>query len=254
MSSATYFVNSTTKIYARPDRVICPLTSTIRCGMLPPLAKRLKGDGLIFRTKCDAERYVGGLSKPSKMPCAAFSLAPIATCPSGAKLAKMLGSVCSECYGLKNNYRKYLASMLPAWQRRLEGTRKPYFASAMAKLVEGAEFFRWHDTGDVYSSKYMTDIIATACKAPDTRFWLPTRELSLVSRFADLFPPNLLVRVSLPTINPPAHVVKDYLKRYGFISTVAESGYSCPASENDNKCGSCRDCWDTVPIVSYKYH
>ena len=50
--------------------------------------------------KKQAREITGGLSKPSKMPGPAHNL-PAAACTTGAKLAKIPGSVCSGCYALK---------------------------------------------------------------------------------------------------------------------------------------------------------
>ena len=49
--------------------------------------------------KKEAEKIVGGLSKPSKMPGPAYNL-PASACITGQKLAKVPGSVCAGCYAL----------------------------------------------------------------------------------------------------------------------------------------------------------
>ena len=45
----------------------------------------------------------GGFSRPSKMPCPAYSI-PASLCKVGGKLRKVEGSVCGKCYAMKGNY------------------------------------------------------------------------------------------------------------------------------------------------------
>ena len=57
----------------------------------------------------EALKIIGGsLSKPSKMPGWAIGL-PAKECKTGAKLQKVPGSVCFDCYALKGNYTRYKA-------------------------------------------------------------------------------------------------------------------------------------------------
>ena len=51
----------------------------------------------------EALKITGSLSKPSKMPGWAYGL-PAKECKTGAKLAKVPGSVCYDCYALKGCY------------------------------------------------------------------------------------------------------------------------------------------------------
>jgi hypothetical protein len=225
------------------------------------LSYRTRKEGKMFDTKKAALAYVGGLSAPEKMPCPAYNLQPFVACPTGRKLAGVSGSVCADCYGTKGHYALFQASIWPAWQARFSATKKRHFVAAMTKAIAGRDYFRWHDTGDVYSDEYMRRIVAIACNLPDTRFWLPTREYGRVTKFRDMFPENLRVRVSLPTVNPPDSVVAHYIERYGFVSTVVESGHTCRMvkvkgrnGDTVSKCGDCRDCWGAGPCVSYKLH
>jgi len=53
--------------------------------------------------KKEAEKITHTLSKPGKMPGPAYSISA-KNCITGAKLAKVPGSVCSGCYALKGRY------------------------------------------------------------------------------------------------------------------------------------------------------
>jgi len=215
-----------------------------------------------FRTKGGAIEYLGGLSEPAKMPCPAFNLQPLVTCPNGRKLCGVRGSICERCYGT-NKRSRYVARgyvMVPAWQRRLAATQKEFFVDAMVRLMRGLPYFRWHDTGDVYSRAYWACICAIAERCPETRFWLPTKEYGLLG---EKHPGNLMVRFSAPLIDTDARHVERMARRYRHISTVSthDSEYRCRSTEGVDRsgvhlqmCNECRDCWDdTVPIVDYRF-
>ena len=54
----------------------------------------------------EADKIIISLSKPEKMPGFAYGL-PAWECKTGAKLAKVPGSVCSGCYAMKGNYTRF---------------------------------------------------------------------------------------------------------------------------------------------------
>ena len=57
----------------------------------------------MFKTLKEADAIHGGLGKPSKMPGYAYGI-PAKHCKVGAKLHKVPGSVCADCYALKGRY------------------------------------------------------------------------------------------------------------------------------------------------------
>ena len=101
----------------------------------------------------------------------------------------------------------------------------------------------------------LNDINTIAWASPSIRFWLPTKEYKLVKDYDKSVAPNLVIRVSAPSVN------KEF-SGYTHISTVyskdnieVSNGYVCPASKQGNQCGSCRACWsDKVSEVSYLAH
>lgn len=216
-----------------------------------------------FETKRAAVEYLGvDLSKPGKMPGLAWNLPALVTCPVGARLAKIPGTICGDCYALKGMYR--FPVVKDALARRLKATKLPLFVTAMAKLIQGMEYFRWHDSGDVYSMEYLESIIVIALSIPETKFWLPTRETRMIRDwvhahpFLDI-PDNLCIRLSASMIdgNPP--------KSLGLPTSTVHEGevlplfnvvtMPCPSVNNDGECGDCRACWDPrVKNVSYRRH
>ena len=107
----------------------------------------------------EAQKIVGGLSKPGKMPGPAITL-PAWACKTGQKLAKIPGPPCFGCYALK--FRYVWPASIKAMNRRLAALANPLWVKAMTTLTKRARWFRWHDSGDVQSHKHMDDIIEVA--------------------------------------------------------------------------------------------
>ena len=201
----------------------------------------------------DARAYVGGLSAPSKMPCHSYNL-PAHKCNVGSQLAKLSGSVCSDCYALKGRY--LFRNVQNALKRRLATIHKKNWSMNMARSINNAPFFRWHDSGDIQSLRHLHNIVDVAKRTPDTLHWLPTREVGIVRDFLrnQSAPSNLIIRVSAAMIDGPRP------KHFAHTSTVHDrtiptDSHVCPASTQDNKCGDCRACWSQdVSNISYPHH
>lgn len=200
-----------------------------------------------------ANEITGGLSYPEKMPGAAYNL-PATACNVGARLAAIEGTVCHSCYALKGRYR--FPVVQDAMARRLKAIRHRQWVDGMVYLIgrEPCKYFRWHDSGDLQSARHLRKIVRVAERLPAYSFWLPTRELRVVRSYRQRYgnpPSNLLIRVSLTSIDDEHR--PDNL---GFpTSSVTTGEPTCPAHKQDNKCGSCRMCWDPgVRNVSYGLH
>ncbi len=117
-------------------------------------------------------------------------------------------------------------------------------------------FFRLHDSGDIQSLEHLGNICAVARLTPHIQHWLPTREIMIVKLFeakGDIVPSNLVIRVSATMIDGQA--TKVWKQTSGVHTEATEGTRVCPAPQQDNKCGSCRACWDkNVSHVSYHKH
>jgi hypothetical protein len=197
------------------------------------------------------------LSSPSKMPCHSWSISAL-QCKTGAKLAKIKGSICHGCYALKGNYR--FGNVQRAQAERLEQSKRKGWWKAMVETIKGKEksgFFRWFDAGDLQSFAMLRDIVKIAEALPDIRFWLPTKEYAFVSRYLEKygsFPENLTVRLSAYMIDKDGPNL--LAEQLGLTtSEVRTKGETCPAPRQGNKCLECRACWDkSVGTVVYKKH
>lgn len=202
-------------------------------------------------------QFMPKLSAASKMPCPSFSI-PAQACKTGAKLAKIEGSVCHGCYALKGNYRfeavrKHRAHNLSALDD-LDTWRRSLIKTIKDNDVTG--YFRWHDSGDIQSEAHLMAIMDIAEALPDIQFWLPTKEKGILAkvRRKRLMPDNLTVRLSMPMIDMPPNDTRE------LTSTVRSKGgtvhgVECKAPANNGKCGTCRACWDkTIKNVTYLKH
>ena len=197
--------------------------------------------------KKEARQITGGLSAPSKMPGPSYNL-PATQCITGAKLAKIPGSVCHGCYALKGRYR--FNNVKAAMARRLEALGHPDWIAAMTVLIKGEPVFRWHDSGDLQSPEHLKAIFEVCKNTPETRHWMPTREARFLKLMdPDVIPKNLIIRFS-------SHMVDQQpVGWWPWTSTVSTGGKTCPAKDQGNECKSCRACWDrNVSNVTYPKH
>ena len=205
----------------------------------------------------DARTVTGhksGLGKPSKMPGFSTSLPAIA-CIVGAKLAKVAGSVCSDCYAMKGHYM--FPSVREGLQKRLEALHNPQWVEGMTTLVghytdPDDPHFRIHDSGDFQSVEHVLNWVAVARALPWVKFWAPSREIAMIKlarAMAGEWPSNLVIRTSAPMVGKARDID-------GPTSSVdAPGGNQCPAPTQGNECGDCRACGDpNVSRVNYHKH
>ena len=204
--------------------------------------------------------YVGGLSKPSKMPGHGYSL-PARECKAGGKLRQVENSTCSGCYAMKGRY--VFPNVQAALYRRFAAIRKPLWAETMAEILsrKGETWFRWHDSGDLQDVEHLALIVKVCQLTPSVSHWLPTREYRIVADYVSgggEIPENLNIRFSAHMIGG---AVPTFPRLQGLVtvSTVTRDGstegHACPAPKQGNECRDCRACWTrSVPLVNYKLH
>jgi hypothetical protein len=201
-----------------------------------------------------AKAIAGSLGKPSKMPGYAYGISA-ELCKTGQKLAKLKGSVCSDCYACKANY-KY-PSVISAHAKRLENLASQAWVDSMILMVgrTGDEYFRWHDSGDLQSLAHFEAIVKIANALPNVNFWIPTKEKGILSSYKGTIPANLTVRLSAAMVDSDK-VNKALTGNVSLVQDKVElSGFHCKAPDQGGKCLDCRACWqkDIETIVYFKH-
>ena len=202
-----------------------------------------------------AAAIAGNLGKPSKMPGFTYGISA-KLCKIGAKLAKIKGSVCFDCYALKANYQ--YPSVTKAHDKRERSLSSISWVDSMIILIEKTKnpYFRWHDAGDIQNFQHLLDIVKIAEALPSVSFWLPTREKALILRYRDIFgdfPANLCVRLSAAMVD--AKPLSGFENTSTVHSSANPCGQECIAYKQGNKCLDCRACWDkTIQNISYRKH
>ena len=201
----------------------------------------------------EADKIIISLSKPEKMPGFAYGL-PAWECKTGAKLAKVPGSVCSGCYAMKGNYTRFPA-IRKSQYKRLKSIRHPLWVQAMTTKINSYavskhKFFRWHDAGDVQDLRHLAKIFEICRRTPEVKHWMPTRE-AWTKKYIERAPSNLVIRFSGTMIDQPA------VKSWPHTSTVSTKpgDRTCPAPDQSGQCGSCRNCWNKeIKNIQYGKH
>jgi hypothetical protein len=227
-------------------------------------------------TPVEAARIAGSLGFPTKMPGTSYGLSAH-DCITGGKLAAIEGSTCHDCYAMKGHY--VYANVAKAHAKRLAAISDPLWTDAMVTMLHHAHvvrlpkrrdgtpiavgYHRWHDSGDLQSVEHLDKIVEIARRLPQIKFWLPTRELTIVRewmytkakggvvRVSQVIPNNLLIRVSSTMVDdkprgawPWTSTVHDQVKPFG---------RTCPAPTQGNECRACRACW-SAEIANVSYH
>lgn len=211
-------------------------------------------------TKKQAQQIAGSLGNPSKMPGKSYGI-PAAACITGSKLRQIPGSVCHDCYACKGCYQ--FSNVQQTLNKRLESIQDKRWVPAMVKLIDGQEFFRWHDSGDLQGEWHLLKIATVCDMTPTVRHWLPTKEAAMVRNFARKYglPANLTVRISAPMVNsrrlkgvPAFNILTSRsVTEVGMVDDT--STHICPAPKQEGKCEDCRACWDPdVKDVAYLMH
>lgn len=198
------------------------------------------------------------LSRPSKMPCPSWSLQAIDTCPGSIDpTTNALVPACQGCYATDGNYR-FPAVRATRAHNRQDWQRSEWTAD-MVDAITPHRYFRWFDSGDMYSLQLAEKLYQIMRETPATRHWLPTR-MHKFPKFRQIIKkmralPNVVVRVSSDSINGR------YDKRQRHASTIIPfpdtptTAILCGAYTRGGKCGDCRACWDpSIQAIAYPAH
>ena len=195
------------------------------------------------------------ISKTSKLDgILSWSLQALDTCPGSVNPDGSLVAACSGCYATTGNYN-YPNVKAPRIENR-EDWQRPEWVNDMVQVLESQRYFRWFDSGDMYSIGLAEKILQVMQATPWVKHWLPTRMRKFKKFHAVLDQmqalPNVMVRFSSDS------VTGEHSNEHG--STIVPDpsqavGFLCRAYEHGGKCNGCRACYDkTVPLIAYPAH
>jgi hypothetical protein len=200
------------------------------------------------------------LSKTSKLDnILSWSLQAVETCPGSADASQPEGLVpaCQGCYARTGCYnfkgtKAVRSDNKAAWQ-------EASWVDTMVQSLKKQSFFRWFDSGDMYSIALAEKMLTVMENTPNTKHWLPTRMhkfpkfQAIIAKMSAL--PNVMVR-------PSSDAVDGTYTAGVHGSTIIPAGApvpagvkACTAPETNGKCAGCRACYSKdIPVIGYIAH
>lgn len=180
--------------------------------------------------------------KNSKINCPYFSLPPIVTC-------KKRLACHTYCYAKKvNRYPNVVKSRM----KNLLATKQRSFVSEMTKKIRKLKpnYFRFHESGDFYSSQYAKKIFEIARELPEIHFHAHTKRQFQIFNTR---PENFTLIYSLDKINPELQTIKNL---YDSVALVTDCITNCPAQKSKKiKCMiHCTKCINKKQAIIFKKH
>ena len=197
------------------------------------------------------------LSKASKMPCRSWSLVARATCPASIDSNGELVPACRGCYAATGNYR-FSNVKAPREHNRQDWKRDSWVSDMVAEL-DNDRYFRWFDSGDMYSLGLAKKILQVMQQTPWVKHWLPTR-MHKFSKFASVINDmqalsNVVVRLSSDSVTGDTIAGQTTSTIIPSAEDATETMTVCRAYERQGKCGSCRACWaKDTQVIAYPAH
>ena len=128
----------------------------------------------------------------------------------------------------------------------------------MVRELDNDRYFRWFDSGDMYSLGLARKILEVCERTPWVKHWIPTR-MHKFSKFSVVLArleslSNVVVRLSSDSITGQV-IQGSTTSTIATLDTVPSDAVVCEAYTRAGKCDTCRACWDkTVSVVAYIGH
>jgi hypothetical protein len=198
------------------------------------------------------------ISKTSKLDgILSWSLQAVDTCPGAIESPGVLVDACKGCYATTGNYN-YPNVKAPRLSNKEDWTRIEW-VDDMVKALDSSRYFRWFDSGDIYSLGLAEKILEVITRTPWCKHWLPTR-MHKFPKFRQVLQSmqaldNVSVRFSSDSVTgqfiPGLHG--------SVIVPTSEDATDkmtlCRAYEHEGKCNGCRSCWDkSINLIAYPAH
>ncbi len=198
------------------------------------------------------------LSKTSKLDgIMSWSLNALDTCPGSVSTDGGLVPACQGCYATTGNY--VFANVRAPRSHNKEDWQRYEWVDDMVHALHGREYFRWFDSGDMYTLPLAFKIYIVMRSTPWCRHWLPTRMhkfrkfLSVIRSMEAL--DNVVVRRSSDAVDGSFTMGLHGSTIIPSKEAAPRGVKVCEAYEHGGKCNGCRACWvKSVPVVAYVAH
>lgn len=213
-----------------------------------------------IKAKAKAQNNIVMLSNTKKLGVKSWSLQALNTCPASVDDKGNLVDACSGCYATYGNYRFNNVKATREYNKQV--WQDENFVSDFVEKLDTERYFRWFDSGDMYSLSLAKKIYQIMLNTPHVKHWLPTRMYKfkkfegILNNMQSL--PNVVVRLSSDAITGEK-VNSDLIKTNSTIlpSELIEgyAGFICPAYKQAGKCLTCKACYNKeVETVAYIAH
>jgi hypothetical protein len=199
------------------------------------------------------------LSKTSKLDgIYSWSLQALDTCQgSKDKLTGELVPACQGCYATTGNYR--FPNVKAPREFNKEDWKRDAWISDMVKALDSSRYFRWFDSGDMYSIDLAQKIYEVMKLTPHCKHWMPTRMHKftkynqVINSMMSL--PNVVVRLSSDSVTGEVINGLTTSTIFSHDDQLTSDMVECKAYQHDGKCNGCRACYSKdVPVIAYKAH
>lgn len=198
------------------------------------------------------------LSKTSKLDgILSWSLEALDTCQGSIGKDGNLVPACQGCYATTGNYR--FSNVKAPRQFNKKDWQREGWINDMVEALDNSRYFRWFDSGDMYSLDLAWKIYTVMLRTPHVKHWLPTRMYkftkydNVINHMMAL--PNVVVRLSSDSVSGELINGLTTSTIFSNVDQLPSDAFICKAYENDGKCNGCRACYDkSVSVVAYKAH
>jgi hypothetical protein len=196
------------------------------------------------------------LSKTSKLDgIQSWSLNALETCQGSIGADGQLVDACKGCYATTGNYR--FPNVRAPRDFNKAAWKNESFVTDFVQALDSSRYFRWFDSGDMYSLELAEKIYQIMSLTPWVKHWLPTRMYKfpkyqkIIALMEQL--PNVVVRLSSDSVQ--GEIIKGNTTSTIFSDTLPSGSFECKAYQNDGKCSGCRACYSKdVKVIAYKAH
>jgi len=185
-----------------------------------------------------------------------WSLQALDTCPGSIDAGELVDA-CKGCYATTDNYR-FPNVKAPRAHNKLDWQRLEWVDDMVLELRKD-KFFRWFDSGDMYSLGLAEKIFQVMTLTPWVNHWLPTRVHKFPKYRVVLEKMKALKNASIRFSSDS--VLGEYTKNlHGSViiptpNDIKKGMKLCEAYANNGKCSGCRACYDKkIKVIAYPAH